>query len=826
MKKILLAALASAAAFMAFAADETTYLSRDGWTVSGCSVKTGDGDGYQAIIDNDPKTFWHNNYGTADTHAGGIHYLTIDMKEQKTLEGVTLYHRLGSDGSFNGNGCWQAFTVYVSNEAFNIENEAQAEAYDSNPENIPAGALNNIPRNNNAQHCIFPTPATGRYLLVIISSYDSNATCGALWPIETAATSLYTAAATAAKTAGDTFANFAFVSEDKKQAWQTATSNITVTDENSKKSLPTLISAYKALVDETHVTFNNCGIGNGSYYMGLYLGNTGAPRVWDGGEDARIWTLKANVYGTGFRLLNEYAQKNLVHSTSKGNGANNNATLSSCLTISTEYAVEPGMEDSGDKGNRYGIAALGKTGQDKYINTNTEKNVYKWSMSDQANDGSKWWIAVTTDELAATQDLKGAIAGYGTTGGRPIGNGLGQYTASSPENELAEANNKLTSGTIQDKRAAASAMRTAMANRTYTLNMPQPGKFYRIKCVNGNKYLTSDGYTHDVTTTTGEGDDAVTTTTTVTDNTKLGTIAYSNDGDRLSNTIWYLDAANKLVAITDGAAIKYGDSSTNWVLVPEAEAQAVIFSESAQALGKYNLRINGRWLHGSKGYVDSGAGDQSNSTDNGYQWNIEEAVWVPFKCDATLAKNDFHPFYSPVPLYNTTNDNGNGATRVKAYKVVISGEYAVKSAIEGNKIPANTPVLLQCQEAANNGHIWLQVAPGESAQDDETNHLSGSIYATEKADTHSYFTVANGDTPKFVAHSDDETIPGFTAHLAVETANAKAAGYTLVDEVPTSIEAVEAAANDSDTWYDLQGRRVNAPARGIFINANGRKVIK
>ena len=55
---------------------------------------------------------------------------------------------------------------------------------------------------------------------------------------------------------------------------------------------------------------------------------------------------------------------------------------------------------------------------------------------------------------------------------------------------------------------------------------------------------------------------------------------------------------------------------------------------------------------------------------------------------------------------------------------------------------------------------------------------------------------------------------------------APAASFTLrFGETTTGIDSVEAAADtDTDVYYDLSGRRVLYPTKGIYVKADGTKV--
>ena len=72
------------------------------------------------------------------------------------------------------------------------------------------------------------------------------------------------------------------------------------------------------------------------------------------------------------------------------------------------------------------------------------------------------------------------------------------------------------------------------------------------------------------------------------------------------------------------------------------------------------------------------------------------------------------------------------------------------------------------------------------------------------------------------------TVPGNKAFLVLTDAEAQAKGFILTfeDGSTTGIETVETSKGNIEdgVYYDLQGRRVENPTRGIYI-VNGKKVV-
>ena len=72
------------------------------------------------------------------------------------------------------------------------------------------------------------------------------------------------------------------------------------------------------------------------------------------------------------------------------------------------------------------------------------------------------------------------------------------------------------------------------------------------------------------------------------------------------------------------------------------------------------------------------------------------------------------------------------------------------------------------------------------------------------------------------------SVPGNKAFLVLTNAEAQAKGFVLEfeDGGTTGIETIENSnhSTESGVYYDLQGRRVENPTRGVYI-VNGKKVV-
>ena len=160
-----------------------------------------------------------------------------------------------------------------------------------------------------------------------------------------------------------------------------------------------------------------------------------------------------------------------------------------------------------------------------------------------------------------------------------------------------------------------------------------------------------------------------------------------------------------------------------------------------------------------------------------------------------------------------------------------------KIASQGDIIPAGTPIVLECETTQSFSNRLLPIANTDAAP--TNNILNGVFFDEAKATietggkTVRVFNINPKTTVRnpigFYRYSGT-TIKGNKAFLLVDakTSGAKLDGYDMEEEgTVNGINEVtsEAIVTDANAvYYDLQGRRVERPGRGIYI-VNGKKVI-
>ena len=173
--------------------------------------------------------------------------------------------------------------------------------------------------------------------------------------------------------------------------------------------------------------------------------------------------------------------------------------------------------------------------------------------------------------------------------------------------------------------------------------------------------------------------------------------------------------------------------------------------------------------------------------------------------------------------YVSSKDLDYTDTGIKAYTAQVTGGNVVLTQI--NKVPANTPVLLY-KEGGATENIPVTTETDEVG----TNELvagTGAAVATTDGDYTNYILNNNASGIGFY-RANGQTVATNRAYLHTLTANTTAARMAIIfaddDNITTSIKAIDNGQLIIDNYYDLQGRRVAEPAKGLYI-MNGKKVV-
>ena len=169
-----------------------------------------------------------------------------------------------------------------------------------------------------------------------------------------------------------------------------------------------------------------------------------------------------------------------------------------------------------------------------------------------------------------------------------------------------------------------------------------------------------------------------------------------------------------------------------------------------------------------------------------------------------------------------------------------------KLAQQGDVVPAQTAVVLECNSTNPADNQLLPT--GDETPVPSNNRLCGTFFGeaisglTVKDGTGAERNVTRDNIRAFNINTADSrnpigfykvksnvtNIPGNKAFLVLTNAEAQAKGFVLEfeDGGTTGIETIENSKHSTEdgVYYDLQGRRVENPTRGVYI-VNGKKVV-
>lgn len=138
------------------------------------------------------------------------------------------------------------------------------------------------------------------------------------------------------------------------------------------------------------------------------------------------------------------------------------------------------------------------------------------------------------------------------------------------------------------------------------------------------------------------------------------------------------------------------------------------------------------------------------------------------------------------------------------------------------KVPANTGLILKGTAGSEN--TYPLETTDEATDDVSENMLTSNTTDVYEVTTDNVYVLSNLDDgrPGFYLANQGIHVGKYKSYLVLSTNLARKG--LLFDETPTSISQVETSGQNSDLYYDLQGRRVKNPVKGIYV-VNGKKIV-
>ena len=447
-----------------------------------------------------------------------------------------------------------------------------------------------------------------------------------------------------------------------------------------------------------------------------------------------------------------------------------------------------------DPTNEEGQILIKSEGYANPLHADIHGYIVRWGTF-TPNSASAWTISyvgesydiekIDDEQLAAYAALKTLVAECEPYSDK-IGEGLGQFTCNGYD--FIQIFNEAKKAAEQDIYENADLNVIAVkenlenAKNALAINQPAAGKFYRFKSATQNNYIASNGVS---------GRPLMT--------------------DNADEAVFYLTADSKLVTSNLLAMDNYN--------IVANLGQAATFQASNKNIGTYVIRNNGHSYYAkATGEALDRWGNESEAINNqaNCAWILEEVTDEALqpKLNKTMTA-DYATLAAPVAL--------NIPEGVKAYTVTVDAdkENAVLEEVT-EVIPAGVAVVLKKEGSEGNFDFTL-AAEGTT---ENSNNLVGVYTSTEvTADINAYI-LGNGSKGIGFYQMDgtDRTIAANKAYLVLPASMSQIRSI-VIGGPTTGIEDTVAEGAEAEEYYDLQGRRVMNPTKGIYVTKSGKKVV-
>ena len=285
------------------------------------------------------------------------------------------------------------------------------------------------------------------------------------------------------------------------------------------------------------------------------------------------------------------------------------------------------------------------------------------------------------------------------------------------------------------------------------------------------------------------------------------------------NTQKYVALGSYLHIPTDqsqGSKTAFSLEATNAVF--GSEFRATNDTTTMFLMGANNTFVNAQNGMGADGNGKEydGVATWTAQNDGSNYWQFIKVTEVPL----TIAANDYTTLCLPFNVKLPEN------SAVKAYYAsAAAGEVLKLEEITNGIIPANEGVILHNTSEAEAANINLTITTEEATLTE--NKLKGVTAKREGYTKLNNYVLAakNGATGFYKANFTAVTANKAYLPVAnVQGVQGVMMAFSFGDEV-TGIDNVNATAPAAKKYYDLQGRRVLYPAKGIFVTEDGQKVL-
>lgn len=266
--------------------------------------------------------------------------------------------------------------------------------------------------------------------------------------------------------------------------------------------------------------------------------------------------------------------------------------------------------------------------------------------------------------------------------------------------------------------------------------------------------------------------------------------------------------ANTYMSGKDGAYFTPGIAETE---------NATAFALEALGSAQYNIKKVGSAyrLHASGAAKGDGAAVMfynDGGLNSASAWYLIPATSI----DVTISDAGYATVNYPFAV-----QVADGVTAYIGTANAEDGVFTLKK-IENGIIPANTPVVL---EGAADTYSLSILADNTDAPI-TGNDLSGSTVFKAVDATANAYILGNGDNGIgfYQMSADDRTLGSNKAYLELPASMSHVRSITIGGPT-TGIEDTVTESVEAEEYYDLQGRRVMNPTKGIYVTKSGKKVL-
>lgn len=192
--------------------------------------------------------------------------------------------------------------------------------------------------------------------------------------------------------------------------------------------------------------------------------------------------------------------------------------------------------------------------------------------------------------------------------------------------------------------------------------------------------------------------------------------------------------------------------------------------------------------------------------------NYEATFTIPVSPSVEVTSAGYATYVSPCPLDYTS-------TEIKAYTAKVNTENGKIVLYQINKVPANTPVVLY-KDGGTTEDVPICFTETETPADNDLKAGTGAEVATQDGDNYNY--ILNNVSGIGFYKANGQTVATNRAYLQT-TYNVATSSARLTmefEDETTGITSIKAESNN--VYFDLQGRRVAQPTKGLYI-VNGKK---